>query len=66
MSDQKALLREDDREAAKMSLEKAKTYYKRGDNVTALKHSIDAMQLDPDNDEITDFVDKVQRRALTK
>ena len=66
MSDQKALLREDDHEAAKMSLEKAKTYYKRGDNVTALKHSIDAMQLDPDNDEITDFVDKVQTRALTK
>lgn len=65
-SDQKELIRQDDLAAAEMSFRKAKVHYKRGDVVTAYKETIDAMQLDPANDEIIAFAEKLQLRMLSR
>lgn len=65
-ADQKALLREDDTAAANAYFEKAKKHYQRGDITRAHKEAIDAMQLDPNNRQISDFVDKLQLRLLSR
>ena len=58
--------RKSNKTLAKSAFDKAKTYYKRGDDVLALKTAVDASQLDPTNKEIQAFVDKVQKRILSK
>lgn len=57
---------EDKQAFVKNHFEKAKLYYKKGNNVTALKEAINALQVDPSNKEIEDFVEKVQTRLLSK
>jgi len=40
--------------------------YERGEDVAALKKITDATQLDPTNDDIKEFEEKVQTRLLSK
>jgi tetratricopeptide (TPR) repeat protein len=63
---QKEEARKDDREEAKIMFAKAKESYRRGDEVAALSVAINAEQLDPSNKSITEFIEKVQRRLLSK
>jgi tetratricopeptide (TPR) repeat protein len=63
---QRAITKQDNRELAKTYFQKAKQSYDRQDEVTALKLAIDAQALDPTNEEIEAFVDKIQRRLLSK
>ncbi|MBU1997894.1 MAG: tetratricopeptide repeat protein [Candidatus Omnitrophica bacterium] len=51
---------------AKDYFKKARVFYDSGDEVTALRMAISARQLDPANKEITEFVDKVQIRLLSR
>lgn len=66
VSNKKAALQKDNKALARSYLNKAKLYYKKGDNLTAYKTAIDASQLDPANKEIEEFVQKVQTRLLSK
>ncbi len=66
ISDQKALMREDDKAAANIYLERAKKHYQTGDTLGAYRQALDAMQLDPDNLRISEFVDKMQTRLLSR
>jgi tetratricopeptide (TPR) repeat protein len=64
---QKELFREDNTAQANAYFAKAKVYYKKGELATALKEAINARQLEPSNiGEIDEFIDKVQKRLLTK
>lgn len=63
---QKIAIKSDAKALAKKSLVKAKLSYKRKDWLTALKEAIDAKSLDPDNQEIEDFIDKVKIKLLEK
>ena len=66
VSCQKNAQKKDNKALAKTYFGKAKVNYKKGDEVTALKLAIDAAQLDPNNREIQEFVDKLQIRILSK
>jgi len=66
VANQKTLLKKDNRELAKFHFKKAKQSYNKGDEVTAFKQAVDASQLDPSNAEIEEFIDKLQRRLLSK
>lgn len=66
VSNNKSALQKDNKALAKSYFNKAKLYYKKGDDITAYKISIDAAQLDPTNKEIKEFVQKVQTRLLSK
>jgi len=66
VSSRKAAVRKDNKTLAKSYFNKAKLYYKKGDEVTALKLAIDASQLDPSNEKIEEFVNKIQSRVLSK
>lgn len=66
VSDQKTLERKDDKQLAKSLFDKAKASYQKGDEITALKKANDAQQLDPANEEIQAFIDKIQLRLLSK
>lgn len=63
---QKEAARKDNREEAKILFAKAKESYRRGDEVTALSLAINAQALDPSNAAVIEFIDKVQRRLLTR
>jgi len=65
VSSQKAMLRQDDKAKAKYSLNKAKQYYQKGENILALREAINARQLDSSNSDIDDFIEKVQTRLLS-
>jgi len=59
--------REDDREAsAQEYFTNAQLLYKRGKELEALKEALRAQQLDQDNSEIEAFIEKVQRRLLSR
>lgn len=64
--DRKELLRKSDSALSKDYLEKAQLYYDRGEDLKALKEAVNAQQIDSENSEISEFVDKIQRRLLTK
>ncbi|MBU1727083.1 MAG: tetratricopeptide repeat protein [Candidatus Omnitrophica bacterium] len=66
VSAQKALEQKDNKELAKTYFKEAKMLFSKGDDVTAYKKAIDAKQLDQDNSEIEEFIDKVQVRLLSK
>lgn len=66
MADQKEILREDDNAQAKVYLNKAKVYYQRGEIAAALKEAINARQIVSDTREADDFIDKAQKRLLTR
>ncbi len=61
----KSVSKPDDKALARTYLEKAKLYYKNGNDVEALKTAADAKSLDPDNRKIDDFIDKVKVRLLS-
>lgn len=63
---EKAITKGDNRELAKMYLRKAKASYKKGDDLAAFKQAVSALQLDPANTEITEFVEKVQKKLLMR
>ncbi len=63
---QKDLERRSDPALAQSLMKKARSSYERGDDAAALKTAIDAMQLDSSNNEIKEFIDKVQIRLLSK
>jgi tetratricopeptide (TPR) repeat protein len=63
---QKTLMKKDNRQLAREELEKAKSFFKAGDEVSALKLAIDASQLDPANSEINDFLERVETRLLSR
>lgn len=65
-SDEKNLLKKDDKALAKSHLDKAQQYYKKDQSVLALREAINAKQLDPENVEINEFIEKVEKRLLTK
>ncbi|MCX5710869.1 MAG: tetratricopeptide repeat protein [Candidatus Omnitrophica bacterium] len=62
----KDILSKSDSAQAREHFAKAKRSYELGDYGTALKKAIDAQQLDPNNQEISNFIDEVRTRALTK
>jgi len=66
IADQRELMRADDKEAAKMYLVRARGHYQRDELTEAFHDGITAMQLDPGNYEISEFVEKIQLRLLTK
>lgn len=63
---QKEAARKDNREEARIVFAKAKESYRRGDEVTALSLALNAEALDPSNKAVNEFIEKVQRRLLTK
>lgn len=63
---QKAITKGDDRELAKLYMNKAKASYQKGDDLAAFKQALSALQLDPANTEITKFVEKVQKKLLLR
>jgi tetratricopeptide (TPR) repeat protein len=56
----------DERELAKSYFGEAKESYIKNDYTTAIKKGIDARQLDPENSDIDDFIEKAQLRALSR
>jgi tetratricopeptide (TPR) repeat protein len=62
----KDLLKKDDKALAASYMRKCKQFEKKGDEVSALKMAIDAQQLDPTNEDIQEYVDKLQIRNLSK
>lgn len=63
---EKALLKEDEKLLSKKYFEKAMQNYNKQRYAEALKEAQDAQQLDPTNEEIEKFIEKVQLRALSK
>jgi tetratricopeptide (TPR) repeat protein len=51
---------------AQAHFKKAKLSFDRGDMATAIKEALDAQYLDEDNPEIEAFIEKAERRALTR
>jgi Flp pilus assembly protein TadD len=66
VSAKKELWRKDNKELAKHYLEEAETSFRKGDEVRALKKAQDAQQLDPTNENIIGFIDKLRIRLLSK
>lgn len=66
ITEDKAEFNKDDRAMAQMYFNKAKLSFNRQDLATAIKEALDAQYLDQDNPEIEEFIEKVERRALTR
>lgn len=66
VSIEKFILKKDNAELGKYYYRDAKQKYERGEEVAALKKATDASQLDPTNDDIKEFEEKVQTRLLSK
>ncbi|MHB8154561.1 MAG: tetratricopeptide repeat protein [Candidatus Omnitrophota bacterium] len=62
----KTELNSDDKTLAKTQFNKAKRNFEGGDISTAFKEALDAQYLDQNNPEIEAFIEKVERRALTR
>lgn len=60
------LLRRSNKALASSYMNDANLMEKRGDQVTAEKMAVDAQQLDPANEDINEYVDKLQIRNLSK
>jgi tetratricopeptide (TPR) repeat protein len=63
---QKTAYQNSDETVFNSHFEKAKESYKKGDEATALREAVIARQFDPGNTEVADFIEKVQKRILTK
>jgi len=66
VSEYKTDLNNDDQTLAKMHFNKAKHHLEGGDISMAFKEALDAQYLDQNNSEIEAFIEKVERRALTR
>ncbi|MCX5705320.1 MAG: tetratricopeptide repeat protein [Candidatus Omnitrophica bacterium] len=62
----KDILKKDNKALAASYMRKAKLMEQKGDQATAEKLAIDAQQLDPTNEKITEYIDKLQIRNLSK
>jgi len=62
----KTAVNKNDKTLAAERFEKAKQSFDRGDIATAIKEAIDAQYLDQDNPEIETFIEKAERRALSR
>ena len=56
----------EDETLTQMHFKKAKQNFDRGDMAMAIKEALDAQYLDQDNPEIEAFIEKAERRALTR
>lgn len=63
---EKTAQKQDNKVLAKSYFDKAKLLYQKGDEVAAYQKASDAWQLDPANDAIQEFVERVQLRLLTR
>lgn len=66
IASQKVSLGKDKKAQANKYFSQAKAKFKLGDEVTAWKLAVDASQLDPDNSEIEEFIDRVQLRIMSR
>lgn len=66
VANEKNILLQDDKAQALRYFEKAKRSYKKGDLPQAIKEALDGQQLDPSNQEIEEFIEKAQLRALSR
>jgi len=66
VSVQKSLMKKDNKEMARLQFKKAKELYQKGFDAPAIREAINALQLDPDNDSIKGFIEKLQTRILSK
>jgi len=66
VSAEKALMRKDTKALARDYFKKAQLNFKKGNNVLAAKNAVAAHQLDPTCDTYNEFIEKLQRRLLTK
>lgn len=62
----KSAVNKNDKTLAAERFEKAKQSLDRGDIATAIKEALDAQYLDQDNPEIETFIEKAERRALSR
>jgi tetratricopeptide (TPR) repeat protein len=62
----KSIIKKSNQELSKEHFRKAKLCLDKEDYPAALKEAVDARQLDPTNQEIDEFIEKVQTRALTR
>ena len=63
---QKSILKKDDKALTKSHFDKAKNYYQQNNYDMALKEAMDAMQLEPSNQEIEKFISKVHVRMISQ
>ena len=56
----------DEPESSQTYFERAQFYYKKGKELEALEEALRAQQLDPANPEIAEFIEKVQRKLLSR
>lgn len=66
LRDKEPKSKQSDKQLAKDYFEKAKLSYQQGDDLAAFTQASDALQLDPDNDKIVEFIGKVQKRLLIR
>lgn len=66
VANEKYILRHDDKMLARKRFMKAKDSYAKSDYATAIKEALDAQYLDPDNKDISEFIEKTQHRALSR
>lgn len=62
----KGAFKKDNKDLAREHFEKAIRQLEKQDYATAIKEALDAQQLDPSNQEIERFIEKVQTRALSR
>jgi Flp pilus assembly protein TadD len=63
---EKEICQKDDRAQARKLFKKAKLAYEKEDFAAAIMEAVNAQNLDRDNQEIQDFIEQVQRRALSR
>jgi len=66
ITEQKKLLRKNNKELANYYFYKAKFNFQKGNDVVAMREAINAKQLDPSNDNVNEFIEKLQKRLLSK
>lgn len=66
VSQEKAFLRKDNKELSKYYFEKAKLNFQKSNNLIALQEALRAHQLDPSNETINEFIEKLETRLLSK
>lgn len=66
VSAKKNLLKKDNVELSKDYFEKAQKYFQKGQDELALENATSASSLDPSNDKINEFIDKIRMRLLSR
>jgi len=66
IAEDKTEFNKSDETLAQIHFKKAKVSFSRGDLALAIKEALDAQYLDQDNPEIEAFIEKAERRALTR